>query len=594
MNTTQTFPAAQPDNFPKKYVAGERLGSGRYEIVKKVGEGNFALIYQVRELASGRLFAMKQATVARKPYLYRSEVKMLTILRDGPHILPLHESWLDEDGAMIIITDYLDGGNLKQAIVDRGCLKESEALSVLGQMVQAVAHAHHSTPPIIHRDIKPSNIIGKRTGTDRMSWYLADWGLACEWHRAREPAVSGTHSYTAPEVWRKRRYLVSDVYSLGMTLYFMLFGRPAYEGGSETIGKHQKNVNPVNIPDSCPKPLKTLLAGMLAKNPKKRWTLDQVQEVVLPQGKKRKATLLLRSRLPAGKGWTIAEAGVELTFNWVPGGTFLMGQSAAEQETIIQTFGEEDYTTSFQRETPRHPVKLNGFWICRTPITRASFSRFQQKTGYQTLAQREGWFRVWNPAKGRLERREGEGWMAPGFHQEEDHPVVNVTYADCLAMAEWLSQRCHRFIQLPSEAQWERACRGGSETPFSFGEQILSDQANFNGLKPSPFSQPGLFRAGTTPVEHFSHAANPYGLLDMHGNVFEWTRDWYEPNFYHTSPTENPRSVWSKQGERVLRGGSWLSPSLRTRSAYRDSFAPDERDADVGFRLVGLAYPWEQ
>jgi formylglycine-generating enzyme len=589
----ESHPAPQEEVFPIKYKIGDTILSGRYEILEKVGEGNFAYVFKVSEVATGKIFAVKQATIKRKYYLYKSEVRKLEKLLGGPNILPLHESMLDTDGAMIMVTEYLDGGNLKDVILSRGHLLETEALGVLGQMAQAVAHAHACDPPILHRDIKPSNILGKITGKNRIKWYLADWGLASSWKNAREPAVSGTHSYTAPEVWRKKRYPVSEVYSLGMTLYFMLFGRPAYEGGSNTISKAQKAPKPVAVPPGCPKHLKILLEGMLEKNPKKRWSLDRVLETILPDGKKRSSRLVMRSRMPAGRVWQVAEAGVNLDFHWVPSGSFKMGQGAEEGADIIREYGEESYSNSFKRETPQHSVKLNGFWICRTPITRDAFFNFQKASGYRTLAQEEGWHRVWNPASGKLEKKEGGDWRDPGFSQDGEHPVVNISFKDVMAMAEWLSQRCQRLVAPPSEAQWEYACRGGEDSPFNIGRQIHTDQVNFDGRKAALFCKSGVFRGGTTAVGNFAESANGYGLLDMHGNVFEWVRDWYEARFYQDSPAEHPRSYSSSTGDRVIRGGSWASPALRARTAYRDYFSPDDRDADIGFRLVALAYPWE-
>ncbi|MBF0379372.1 MAG: SUMF1/EgtB/PvdO family nonheme iron enzyme [Magnetococcales bacterium] len=578
----------------EKLGGGDRLLSGRYEIIEKVGEGNFALVFKVREVATGRIFAAKKATVARKPHVYKSEVAKLTILRGGPHILPLHEAELDEDGAMVMVTEYFDGGNLKEAILSRGHLTIDEALGVLGQMLKAVAYSHACKPPILHRDIKPSNIQGRITGKNRMEWYLVDWGLAANWHNAKEPAVSGTHSYTAPEVWRKKRYLVSEVYSLGMTLYYMLFGRPAYEGGTDTISKAQKAPKPVGIPQGCPKHIKKLLEGMLEKNPKKRWSLDRVIATVNPEGKKKRTELVLQRRNVVGKVWQVDVAGVALDFKWIPAGSFAMGQGDGEGARIIEEFGQERHRASFSRELPVHEVRLDGFWLCRTLITRELFASFQKASGYKTLAQQQGSYSVWNSETGKLERKEGGDWRQSGFGFSADHPVVNVSYVDAMAMAEWLSQRSNRLIGLPSEAQWEYACRGGVETTFSVGDIINTDQANFDGRKASTFCSSGVFRGGTTAVEHFVGQENGFGLLDMHGNVYEWCRDWYEADFYQSSTVMNPRSVRSSSGERVIRGGSWLSPALRIRSAYRDRFAPDNYDADIGFRFVGLAYPWEK
>lgn len=575
---------------------GDEVLSGRYRIEGQLGEGNFGQVYRVREIATDTLFAMKRGTVPTKQHLYESEIQKLTTLQGGPHILPLHDHGFDAVGNRLILTEYLDGGTLKQAIQSQGTLTEREALAILGQMAKAVAHAHQCDPPILHRDIKPSNILAKRMGKNRVKWYLADWGLAASFRRTHEPEVSGTYSYTAPEVWRKKRYPVSDVYSLGMTLYFMIFGRPAYEGNSNSIRKMQKIPKPVVIPTGCPDRLKTILSGMLAKNPKKRWSLPRVMEELFPQEKK-KMTLTLIRRLSEGKTWRAETDGVCLDFCWIPGGTFPMGHSKEEAETIRQIVGTERYHARFACETPQHAVELDGFWMCRTPITRSAFFAFQKASGYRTAAQNESWFRVWDPDTETLKKMTGSGeaWRNPGFEQEANHPIVNISYGDVLTMAEWLSRRVHRLIQAPSEAQWEYACRGGTEAPYAFGAQIHSDQANFDGRSTSPLSPiPSLFRGGTTPVETFQSWRNRYGLLDLHGNVFEWTRDWYEPDYYAQAPNKNPRNVYSSYGNRVIRGGSWLSPALRVRSRYRDHFDPADRDADIGFRLVALAYPWER
>ncbi|MBF0358037.1 MAG: SUMF1/EgtB/PvdO family nonheme iron enzyme [Magnetococcales bacterium] len=588
-----TYPKTKQKAEIKNLEVGDNIIDERYEILERVGAGNFALVFKVRELSTGNLFAAKQATVARKAHVYESEVEKLAILRGGPHILQLHESMVDENGAMIMVTEYLDGGTLKEAILSRGHLSEVEALGVLGQIAKAVAYAHSRTPPILHRDIKPSNILGKIVGKNRIKWYLADWGLAASWRNAREPAVSGTHSYTAPEVWRKKRYLVSEVYSLGMTLYFMLFGRPAYEGVSASITSAQKSPEPVVIPPGCPDNLKKILEGMLEKNPKKRWSLDKVIAEVLPDKSRKKPALVLRTRIPAAKKWQVSAFGATLAFHWIPPGKFTMGQSSYEEQ-LFNRSADNRSSPGFGRERPAHVVQLDGFWICRTPVTRGDFASFQKASGYKTISEREGWCNVWNPVSGQLEKSEGGDWSDSGFTYDESHPVVNVAYEDAMAMAEWLSKQCHRLITLPTEAQWEYACRGGVAAPFNFGNKIHTGQANFNGRKEGQFNPAGEFHGGTTPVEQFSGFANGYGLLDMHGNVFEWTRDWYEENFYQNSPLINPRSSWSTTAQRVIRGGSWLSPALRIRSAYRDRFDPGNRDAEIGFRLVGLAYPWER
>ncbi|MBF0440155.1 MAG: SUMF1/EgtB/PvdO family nonheme iron enzyme, partial [Magnetococcales bacterium] len=180
-----------------------------------------------------------------------------------------------------------------------------------------------------------------------------------------------------------------------------------------------------------------------------------------------------------------------------------------------------------------------------------------------------------------FEKTEKSNWESPGFMQQEDHPVVNVSHDDAMAFAEWLSWRSHRLVRLPTEAEWEYACRAKSETMFHCGDQITIEQANFAG-----------HYGGTTAVTRFP--PNSYGLHDMHGNVYEWGRDWYDATFYAHSPNKNPVCLNDDSGERVLRGGSWHTQMGRIHSFARDRYSPGLADADIGFRLAALSYPWEK
>ncbi len=545
-------------------------------------------------MATGRVFALKKASGKKNRRVLRSEIEHLSRLRDGPNILPLHDSLTDADGNLLLLTRFLNGGNLKEWIRSRGCLTEFEALSILDQMGKAITFAHGCNPPILHRDIKPSNILGKRTGSGRMQWYLADWGLAAAWQDADEPAVSGTYSYTPPEVWAKKRYPVSDVYALGMTFFYMLFGKPAYGGRSTSIRNAQRAPEPVTIPAGCPSRLKNLLQGMLEKNPDDRWPLHHVLTVIRKGGNRPPPSLSLRSRTPPGTLWTPPKTVVDLLFVRIPGGTFQMGHDDREATLLERELGETVYRHSFSRERPRHEVSLDGFWLGKYPVTLGQFRRFIEETGYQTDAEREGWSMTWNPESERFEKTAGANWQRTGFPQSEDHPVVNVSFGDATAMAEWLSKRCDRLIQLPTEAQWEYACRAGTTGFFHTGEKISTTMANFDGRFPLSGDVPGPFRQSTSPVTDFTQQANAWGLCDMHGNVWEWTRDWYQSDYYANSPDRNPRCSRWKSGERVIRGGSWSSPPARIRSASRDRYNPDNHDSDVGFRLAALSHPWEK
>ena len=139
------------------------------------------------------------------------------------------------------------------------------------------------------------------------------------------------------------------------------------------------------------------------------------------------------------------------------------------------------------------------------------------------------------------------------------------------------------YFRLPTEAEWEYCCRAGTETPFSFGETIDSEQVNFDGNYPYANSKESEYREKTVVVR--SLPCNEWGLYEMHGNVDEWCEDWYGEYEANNEITVDPRGP-DTGTDRVLRGGSWYTDARNCRSAYRNWYDPANRDLDLGFRLV--------
>ncbi|GAB0058772.1 Hercynine oxygenase [Candidatus Magnetaquicoccaceae bacterium FCR-1] len=547
------------------------LGTGRYRLIERIGAGSFADVYLATSLESAERFAIKHATTEVGKRVLGWEEENLRRMVECPFVLPMRDYWIEADGSACLVTPYLDGGDLKHFVRARGGLPMDESLAILHRAVLAMIHAHALRPPLVHRDIKPDNILGRIEADGGLTWLLADWGLAESWFGEHAPRFSGTSRYTAPEVWKKRRYLVSDVYSLGMTLYFMLFGQPAYNGESLKVARGQRSPEPVVIPEGCPEPLRELLTGMLAKNHVKRWPLARVLERL----EERRTGLALLENSTPPQSWTARYRGFAMAFVWIEPGVFHMGMAEAGDAHPDRLLQPSD-----KRATPRHRVRVDGFWMARFPVTRGQFRFFLRDSGYKTSADRDGWANPYIPESGRFERRDGSNWERPGFSQTDDHPVVNVSHEDAMAFAEWLSWRCHRLVRLPTEAEWERACRADGESRYAGGDEITPDEANYARM-----------RGGTVPVG--SHPPNRFGLHDMHGQVHEWVRDWFLADFYTRSPEINPYCDAAESGERVLRGGSWHASEGRIRSAARDRYHPGRSDGDIGFRLSALAYPWE-
>ncbi len=241
-------------------------------------------------------------------------------------------------------------------------------------------------------------------------------------------------------------------------------------------------------------------------------------------------------------------------------------------------------------EGPTHEVCVHGFWIGITEVTVGQFEKFVLESRYKTEAEREGFSWIYT---GAWEKREGYNWRNAGFPQTKDSPVVNVSWNDAKVMAKWLSDKTGMTFRLPTEAEWEYACRAGTSNSRFWGDNPnkACEYANvadkiakerFPAWKVHGCSDGYVF---TAPVGHFR--PNPFGLFDMLGNVWEWCEDNYEVQAYHEHKKWDP--VVRNKGitDLVIRGGSWYSRPRYIRSASRDHLHDSHRRGnDVGFRLV--------
>jgi len=261
---------------------------------------------------------------------------------------------------------------------------------------------------------------------------------------------------------------------------------------------------------------------------------------------------------------------------FIAGGTFLMGSPDSEfdREKEIETY---------------HQVKVSDFYMAKYAVTVEQFETFIMESNYKTDTDRGGGSAVWgeNKWKGRAA---GVNWRCDVKGEEQkdkQHPVIHVSWNDVTKYCNWLSKKSNTIFRLPTEAEWEYACRAGTTTPFNTGENLTTEQANYNGNYPYRNNPKGKYLEKTTPVG--SYPPNAWGLYDMHGNVWEWCMDWYGEKYYDECKkkgiVKNP--VGPETGsDRVLRGGSWYFFGQYCRSAYRNYDSPDDRYFNFGVRVV--------
>ena len=285
----------------------------------------------------------------------------------------------------------------------------------------------------------------------------------------------------------------------------------------------------------------------------------------------------------------------------IPPGEYRRGSTPADIDAVVSldaTFKKEHGDD----EQPQHTVRLTKpFRLGTTEVTRGQFRRFVNATGYVTEAEKDdgGW--GWNEKDGKFEGRKKEyNWKNTGFIQSDDHPVVNVTWNDAKAFIEWLSREEKIEYRLPTEAEWEYACRAGTTTLYQSGntfaglEEIsnVADAAakakwtNYSNFNYLAASDGHVFAA---PAGRYK--ANGFGLSDMHGNVWEWCGDGYDAKEYakHAGGIiEDPKGPSAEASDRVMRGGGWSGTPGFCRSAYRYWNTPVNRNLYLGFRVLAV------
>ncbi len=527
-------------------------------------------------------------------------------LNSIPGVVPLNAVYLAGEAPAleaVYVPGYDMGGLLFEWKLRFNTPRPEAALKLIKRLAAIVAESHKRG--IVHRDLKPSNILFRPTDDRKFTLWISDFGwgqiesvrsleLARYGPRAEQMRLSyrgsATAQYASPQQMKKEPpQPADDVHALGM-IWYQLLCRDAT--ASAPVGHEWiEEFRPYGLTESQARLLELCLSTRPDRRPKDAAALlEMLGQVTIapslsdvPDGSRviplrdpgssvisapRPATpvVTIRGKPEASEaaahsaaailsavgtaataltgggpssstaGLRIIRNSVGMTFVRINPGSFLMGSPENEP-------GRRD------NESPQHEVRITKpFYISVTPVTQEQYERVKHK----------------NPS--RFRKRHGGG---------PDHPVENVTWDQAMRFCDRLSrmpeEEIHRRIyRLPTEAEWEYACRAGTTTPFFCGQQLTPEYAIFG-------------RTGTAPVAQT--LANPWGLHDMHGNVYEWVMDWYDDYYYFDSPAEDPPGP--KTGTlRVIRGGSWESPARDCRSAARQGHMPDAATETIGFRVV--------
>ncbi|MGK7932319.1 MAG: SUMF1/EgtB/PvdO family nonheme iron enzyme [Microcystaceae cyanobacterium] len=601
-----------------------------YRAIRMLGQGGFGRTFIAidEDKPSKPTCVIKQFlpqaqgtdNVEKASELFAQEAQHLEIL--GKHDqIPELMAYFTQDNRQYLVQEYIEGQTITQELETKGAFKEQDIWELLQDMLSILQFVHQNN--VIHRDIKPDNLIRRKKDHKIV---LVDFG-ASKFTQANNPTVTGTvigsAEYTSPEQSIGKPKFCSDLYSLGATCLHLLTHKSPFELYSVDYGewiwrdflpnhpvsdklgrvldklvesavkRRYQSVEEVlthisipsqNTPPPSPSSQPIPSPSQLSVSPPtliQQTSYQTPSQIVTPQIIAPKGVKFRRfsfetvkvSFIPGllgvnrkvkehreikqAKYFTIRFTNyVALEMVAIPSGTFLMGAPITEEG-------------SSKSERPQHWVTIQPFLMSKYPITQAQYQAILGK----------------NPARFRGAKR----------------PVEQVSWYDAVAFCNKLSQKSRLHFRLPSEAQWEYACRAmsfneggttefplkseelGESSPFSCGETLTTDLGNYNGYGVYANSVKGINRQETTEVGQFP--PNDFGLYDMHGNVWEWCADYWH-NDYEGAPNNGNTWVKPTSNMRVLRSGSWYSYPQNCRSAYRNHDLPAVINYTIGFRVV--------
>jgi eukaryotic-like serine/threonine-protein kinase len=606
------LPLRKPDDLlpllparPPRFRPGDHPpGVGDWELVELLGVGGFGEVWKAKHVHFDGIppVALKFCLDPQaQQQIMRHEAAVLNqVMRQGKHpgIVPLLDAHLSAEPPCLKY-EYVGGGDLSGLVAGWNAVpppdRVARAARLVLELAEIIAFAHKLDPPIVHRDLKPANILLQPQADGRAGLRVADFGIGgVAVRQAREQTVKGssrgeflatalrgshTPLYASPQQMRgEHPDPRDDVHALGVIWLQLLTG----DLTSGASADWRDEIAERGVPEGHVRLLGSCLASRAERRPADAAILvEELRKVLADGGRPTPVSKPPETHAPPPPEPTVrlekqltTRAG--LKFVLIPAGTFLMGSPDDEPERYAD-------------EGPRHRVTLTRpFYLGVYPVAVGQFRLFVEETGYQTEAERDGTGSLcWDAVRNDWRPDPRCTWRRPGFDQTDQHPVVAVSWHDAVAFTRWLTEREGRAFRLATEAEWEYAARAGTATPFWWGATAASHQANFNGNFPYGGARKGPYLARTSVVD--AHRANPWGLYDMLGNVWEWCQDWYGEGWYAVSPEFDPTGPPGGSAK-VLRGSSWLNWGKGVcRCAVRGGYAPSSRYNYLGFRVAASA-----
>ena len=567
-----------PDNILFCQACGsEVLLQQRYRVQCQLGRGGFGVTYEINEVRTNQAKVLK--------VLINNDPKAVELFKQEADVLSqLHHSGIpnveldayfeyypynSQNPIHCLVMEKVVGEDLEKYMQKRGLrpINQTTAIEWLKDLIIILEQVHNKN--FFHRDIKPPNIMLRSESAELV---LIDFGTVRKVTSTvfkQQGGVTGIISpgYTPSEQINNNAVPQSDFFALGRTFVYLLTGKEPLD--PIMYDSYNERLNWRNHAPQISSMLADLLDDMMQRLYKDRpqnsheilqriAAIEKALQSPKPQPPKPQPPIpannlktfsfevvttdargnITNRRKESAKYFTEDLGnGVTLDMVEIPGGTFIMGSPESEAKRV-------------SNESPQHQVTVPSFYMGKYELTQVQ---------YQAIIGRN-----------------------PSNFKGDNRPVERVSWNNAVAFCEKLSQKTGKNYRLPSEAEWEYACRAGTTTPFCFGESITPDLVNYNGNYTYASAQKGKYRQQTTDVGTFP--PNSFGLYDMHGNVWEWCQDGYQDN-YINAPTDGS-ALTSSSGYKLLRGGSWDDDPNNCRSAFRNDYNLDFYNHNIGFRVV--------